>query len=118
MKKMCVCVDNFYINEFFKKNQEKRKRKRKKKKKNQKRKRKIMMSKENIITHVLNRIKSIEVSKYPFYNLYIENIFPEDFYEKLKKIMLYHKYNSPLEKRNWDNPDFINKKISLKKCRR
>jgi hypothetical protein len=93
MKKMCVCRQFLY---------------------NQKRKRKIMMSKENIITHVLNRIKSIEVSKYPFYNLYIENIFPEDFYEKLKKIMLYHKYNSPLEKRNWDNPDFINKKISLK----
>jgi hypothetical protein len=28
--------------------------------------------------------------------------------------MLYYKYNSELEKRNWDNPNFMNKKISLK----
>jgi hypothetical protein len=71
------------------------------------------MSKENIKMHVLNRIKSTEISTYPFYNVYIENIFPEVFYEKLKKRMLYYKYNSELEGRNWDNPDFMNKKMSL-----
>lgn len=72
------------------------------------------MSKEDIKTHVLNRIKSTEINTYPFYNIYIENIFPDIFYDKLKKRMLYYKYNSNLENRNWDNPDFMNKKISLK----
>jgi hypothetical protein len=68
---------------------------------------------DDIKIHVLNRIKSSEISKYPFYNVYIENIFPEDFYEKLKKRMIHYKYNLKLENRNWDNSDFINKKISL-----
>ena len=73
-----------------------------------------MTSKEDIKIHVLNRIKSTEIGKYPFYNLYIENIFPDVFYEQLKKRMLYYKYNSEeLEGRNWDNPNFINKKMSL-----
>lgn len=71
------------------------------------------MFKENIKIHVLNRIKSTEINTYPFYNIYIENIFPEVFYDKLKKRMLFYKYNSNLENRNWDNPEFINKKISL-----
>ena len=71
------------------------------------------MSKKDIKIHVLNRIKSIEINTYPFYNLYIENIFPDGFYEKLKERMLHYKYNSTLENRNWDNPEFMNKKISL-----
>ena len=71
------------------------------------------MLKENIKMHVLKRIKSTEINTYPFYNVYIENIFPETFYEKLKNLMIYYKYNSKLENRNWDNPDFMNKKISL-----
>jgi hypothetical protein len=72
------------------------------------------MLKEDIKIHVLNRIKLSDINSYPFYNVYIENIFPDVFYEKLKKRMLYYKYNSELEKRNWDNPNFMNKKISLK----
>lgn len=71
------------------------------------------MSDENIKLHVLNRIKSVEINTYPFYNIYIENIFPDIFYDKLKNRMLYYKYNSKLENRNWDNPNFMNKKISL-----
>jgi hypothetical protein len=72
-----------------------------------------MMSKENIKLHVLNRIKSTKTNTHPFYNVYIENIFPDCFYEKLKNQMLYYKYHLKLENRNWDNPDFMNKKISL-----
>ena len=71
------------------------------------------MLKENIKMHVLKRINSTEINTYPFYNVYIENIFPETFYEKLKNLMIYYKYNSKLENRNWDNPDFMNKKIIL-----
>jgi hypothetical protein len=71
------------------------------------------MLKEDIKIHVLNKIKSTEINTYPFYNIYIENIFPDVFYDKLKDRMLYYKYNSILENRNWDNPEFMNKKISL-----
>lgn len=72
------------------------------------------MSKENIKIHVLNKIKTSKVNTYPFYNLYIEDIFPEVFYDKLKNRMLHYKYNFKLENRNWDNPEFMNQKLSLK----
>jgi len=67
-----------------------------------------------IKNHVLEKIESSDVTQYPFYNLYITNIFPIDFYEKLKERMLYFKYNENLQDRNWDNPDFMNKKFSLR----
>jgi len=63
--------------------------------------------------HVLQRINDTNIGVYPFYYLYIENIFTDDFYEKLKKQMLYYKYNSLLQDRNWDHPNFINKKYHL-----
>jgi len=67
-----------------------------------------------IKNHVLEKIESSDIIQYPFYNLYITNIFPIDFYEKLKERMLYFKYNENLQDRNWDNPDFMNKKFSLR----
>ena len=67
-----------------------------------------------IKNHVLEKIESSDVTQYPFYNLYITNIFPINFYEKLKERMLYFKYNENLQDRNWDNPDFMNKKFSLR----
>jgi hypothetical protein len=67
-----------------------------------------------IKNHVLEKIESSDVTQYPFYNIYITNIFPINFYEKLKERMLYFKYNENLQDRNWDNPDFMNKKFSLR----
>ena len=64
--------------------------------------------------HVLNKIQTTNINHHPFYNLYIENIFPNDFYQLLKKRMLYYKYNNNLQDRNWDNPNFMNKRFSLK----
>jgi hypothetical protein len=64
--------------------------------------------------HVLNKIRTTEVNTYPFYNLYIEDIFPYDFYQRLKDKMLYYKHNEELQDRNWDNPNFMNKKFALK----
>ncbi len=65
---------------------------------------------------ILNKIEKTEVNTLPFYILYIENIFPDDFYQMLKDKMLYYKYNETLQDRNWDNPNFMNKKFSLKDC--
>jgi hypothetical protein len=73
-----------------------------------------MTSISNIKDYVLRKIESSNINTHPFYNLYINDIFPPDFYQSLKDKMLYYKYNEKLEDRNWDNPDFINKKISLK----
>jgi hypothetical protein len=67
----------------------------------------------DIKNHVMDRIKSTDINTYPFYNLYISDIFPQDFYLKLKDKMLYYKYNGKLKDRNWDNPNFINKRFPL-----
>ena len=66
------------------------------------------MMNEKIKNYVLDQIKQSKINKYPFFNLYIENIFPENFYERLKSRMLDYKYNSVLQDRNWvDNNDKI-----------
>jgi hypothetical protein len=73
-----------------------------------------MTSIKDIKEHVLNRIVTKDINTYPFYNLYVEDIFPIEFYQLLKDKMLYYKYNENLQDRNWDNPNFMNKKFSLK----
>ena len=67
-----------------------------------------------ILKHVLGRISQANITEHPFYNLYVSDIFPDDFYQSLKDKMLYFKYNKQLEQRNWDNPAFINRKYSLR----
>ena len=68
----------------------------------------------SIKNHVLKRIESTEINTFPFHNLYVSNIFPDDFYQLLKDKMIEVKYNQTLQDRNWDNPNFMNKKFSLK----
>jgi hypothetical protein len=68
----------------------------------------------SIKNHVLERIESTEINTFPFYNLYVSDIFPNDFYQLLKDKMIEVKYNQTLQDRNWDNPNFMNKKFSLK----
>lgn len=69
---------------------------------------------DEIKSHVLKQIQSTDINTHPFYNLYVNNIFPDDFYQLLKNKMIYYKYNEELQDRNWDNPNFMNKKFSLK----
>jgi hypothetical protein len=68
---------------------------------------------DSIKDYVLDKIETVDINTYPFYNLYIQDIFPEDFYKRLKDKMLYYKYNETLQNRNWDNPNFMNKKFHL-----
>jgi len=63
--------------------------------------------------HILNKIENTDINELPYYNLYIQNIFSDDFYLLLKEKMLFYKKNKPLEDRNWDSPDFINKMFKL-----
>ena len=73
-----------------------------------------MTSIKDIKEHVLNKIVTKDVNIYPFYNLYVEDIFPIEFYKLLKDKMLYYKYNEDLQDRNWDNPNFMNKRFLLR----
>ena len=73
-----------------------------------------MTSIRDIKEHVLNRIVTKDINSYPFYNLYVEDIFPIEFYQLLKDKMLYYKYNEDLQDRNWDNPNFMNKRFLLR----
>ena len=73
-----------------------------------------MTSISDIKEHVLNRIVTKDINSYPFYNLYVEDIFPIEFYQLLKDKMLYYKYNEDLQDRNWDNPNFMNKRFLLR----
>lgn len=68
----------------------------------------------DIKSHVISRICSTPVTEYPFWTVYISEILPESFYQQLKEKMLYFKYNRPLQDRNWDNPEYMNKRYSLK----
>ena len=72
------------------------------------------MTSTEIKNYVLNKIETTDINTYPFYNLYVENIFPDDFYQRLKDKMLYYKYNETLQDRNWDNPNFMNKRFILR----
>ena len=72
------------------------------------------MTSTEIKNYVLNKIEKTDINIYPFYNLYVENIFPDDFYQRLKDKMLYYKHNETLQDRNWDNPNFMNKRFILR----
>lgn len=72
------------------------------------------MTSTEIKDWVLDKIKSTTINTHPFYNLYIEDIFPFEFYSQLKDRMLYYKYNETLQERNWDNPNFLNKRFLLR----
>ena len=66
-----------------------------------------------IKNHVLLQIKNTNVTKYPYYDMFIENIFPKEFYNILKQHMLDCKYRRSHQDRNWDNPEYVNKRYDL-----
>lgn len=72
------------------------------------------MTSTEIKNWVLHKIDNKDINYSPFYNLYIENIFPDDFYHGLKNRMLHYKLNETLQDRNWDNPNFLNKRFLLR----
>jgi hypothetical protein len=55
-----------------------------------------MTSIKDIKEHVLRKIELTDINIYPFHSLYINNIFPDDFYKLLKNKMLYLVYHVSL----------------------
>ena len=62
------------------------------------------------INHILKSIENSKMIEYPFYHLFIENIFSDEFYEQLKE-----KCNNPekIDKRFQDNKNFTNSRFSI-----
>ena len=63
--------------------------------------------------HVLAQIAATPVGKDPFYHLFIENIFPDDFYNILRAHMLTLKYGDSVQDRTQDSAAFTNKRCNL-----
>ena len=66
-------------------------------------------------THIIKKINDSKITAKPFFNLYIEGFFPEDFYNSLKEKMLLHKYSGKLQERHQDSEKFTNNRFSLVK---
>ena len=64
-------------------------------------------------SHVLSRIESAALGEQPFYHSFIEQIFPDDFYEALRAHMIDCKYSDNVQDRHQDNPAFMNKRYNL-----
>lgn len=62
------------------------------------------------LNHILKSIGNSKIIEYPFYHLYIENIFSDEFYERLKE-----KCNNPekIDTRFQDNKNFTNSRFSI-----
>lgn len=66
-----------------------------------------------IRAHVLDRIRSTPVGTAPFYHCFIDQIFPDDYYDALKAHMLSFKGSRKMQARTQDNPAFVNRRYNL-----
>jgi hypothetical protein len=62
------------------------------------------------INHILKSIENSKIIEYPFYHLFIENIFSDEFYKQLKE-----KCDNPekIDTRFQDNKNFTNSRFSI-----
>lgn len=63
--------------------------------------------------HVMARIEQVPVGQAPFHHLFIEDVFPDDFYDVLRQHMLTCKHTRSVEDRYQDNPAFVNQRFSF-----
>lgn len=62
---------------------------------------------------ILNKICESKIDKYPFYHMYIENIFPDEMYDDLEKKSKMLNNSQYATTREQDNKNFVNKRVSL-----
>ncbi len=68
---------------------------------------------ESISKHILTKINESSIGNDPFFHLYIENIFPDSFYNKLQDICYSSNINTKLIPRTQDNKNFINNRFPI-----
>lgn len=66
-----------------------------------------------IRAHVMKQLTEAVIGEEPFYHSYIENIFPTEFYDALRKNMLSYKHSNKVQDRLQDNGDFVNQRYNL-----
>lgn len=71
---------------------------------------------ERCRAHVLARVQNTNVGTDPFFHLFIDRVFPDDFYEALRGHMLAAKHGSETQARVQDNPAFTNQRTNLCDC--
>ncbi|ESQ86606.1 hypothetical protein ABAC460_23120 [Asticcacaulis sp. AC460] len=64
-------------------------------------------------THILQRATETDAGTDPFRHLYIEEIFPDWFYEELLALMLQKKHSDDLQDRRQDSKAFVTKRFNL-----
>jgi hypothetical protein len=64
-------------------------------------------------SHVLARLGATEVREQPFYHVFIEEIFPADFYTAMRAHMLECKHRETVADRAQDSATFVNRRHSL-----
>ncbi|MFQ6547516.1 hypothetical protein AADZ90_006125 [Aestuariibius sp. 2305UL40-4] len=68
---------------------------------------------KRIKSHVLARLEEVPVGTDPFYHMWVDRLFPDDFYEELLNHMLEHKDEKKMQPRLQDNPEFANRRFNL-----
>lgn len=71
------------------------------------------LSHERCLAHVLARIAQAEIGKTPFHHIFIEEIFPEYLYNKIREYMISCKYSQDTQDRHQDNPKFVNRRFNI-----
>lgn len=64
-------------------------------------------------SHVLSRLSDVATDTSPFHHLFIDEIFPADFYASLHDHMVALKHGDSIEARTQDNPDFVTQRCNL-----
>ncbi|WP_419913368.1 hypothetical protein [Hoeflea sp.] len=67
--------------------------------------------------HVLDRINRTTIGESPFFHLYIDQLFPEEFFQALQRRMRSYKKPRKMQTREQDNPGFVNRRFPLAECR-
>ena len=68
---------------------------------------------EALKAHVLARLNAVPVGTEPFYHCWIDQIFPDTFYDRLHTHMLAQKTEGRMQPRLQDNPEFTNRRFNL-----
>jgi len=66
--------------------------------------------------HVLARIRDTSVGADPYFHLFIDRLFPDDFYAAFRAHMLAAKHGGQTQARVQDNPTFTNQRTNLRDC--
>jgi hypothetical protein len=65
--------------------------------------------------HVVAAVDSQAVGTFPYYHLYIQDVFPEELYAAIETRMKYYRESGKLKQRSQDSAAFVNSRFNLRK---